>query len=62
MRFITVTYFIGFCALPRARDCGLPLWTILLFLIPVANAIPTIALFFSRTRLPVVIDSEVEVT
>jgi len=48
---ITLGYFLRFIAVPRARDCGLPDWVVLLLIVPVVSFIPLSILLFSRTRL-----------
>lgn len=45
-------YFIAFAILPRVKDAGLPLWILILFLVPYASAIPSLGLLFVRSRLP----------
>jgi len=46
-------YFLPFVALPRARDCGMPTWMILILMIPVFSTIPLFMLLFTRGRLSV---------
>src|ERR1700734_3215260 len=47
-----LAYLIAYCAIPRARDCGLSPWFTLLLFIPVVCAIPMLVLTFKRTQVP----------
>src|SRR5258708_696473 len=47
-----LAYILVFCIIPRARDCGLPVWIALLIFVPVISIFPMFVLFFKRTRLP----------
>jgi apolipoprotein N-acyltransferase len=48
---ILLVYWIAFCIIPRAKDCGLSYWLLLLLLVPGPNLFPALVLFFKRTRL-----------
>ena len=50
---IFLGYLLPFVAMPRARDCGLPTWIVLILIIPVFSLIPLVMLLFSKSRLSI---------
>jgi uncharacterized membrane protein YhaH (DUF805 family) len=47
-----MAYMIWFVMLPRVRDCGLSVWTVLLGLIPVVSGLFGLALLFKASITP----------
>ncbi len=48
---LLVIYWIGFCIIPRAKDCGVSYWALLVLLVPVINIFPALVLFFKRSGI-----------
>ncbi len=55
-----LAYMLTFCLMPRARDCGLPIWVTFLIFAPVICLFPMIVLWFKRSRLTLVMDPEAD--
>ncbi len=45
-------YWIGFCLVPRARDCRMPFWLLIFMFVPILCAVPMMILLFKSSRLP----------
>lgn len=50
---LLVLYFVGFCLMPRIRDCGLSVWTGLLILVPGIGNLFGLAVLFKASEDPI---------